>query len=162
MDKLTPQQRHNTMASIRGKNTMPYRGLGSGIPRVMATGSDVELRDRPDGNQFVARIWRTTQKDEITTQKANEELISTTQKEEETTQKPLNATQKKILAYLHNYPKATRKETADALGDITEDGVKFNIGLLQQYGALKRKGGRKNGEWEVNPDYFFEFIEITI
>lgn len=103
----------------------------------MATGSDVELIDRPDGNQFVARIWRTTQKDEITTQK-------------------------KILAYLHNYPKATRKEAADALGDITEDGVKFNIGLLQQYGALKRKGGRKNGEWEVNPDYFSEFIEITI
>ena len=159
----------NPLLAQFGSNTMPYRGLGSGIPRVMATGSDVELIDRPDGNQFVARIWRTTQKDEITTQKANEELISTTQKEEEatqksetTTQKPLNATQKKILAYLHNYPKATRKETADALGDITEDGVKFNIGLLQQYGALKRKGGRKNGEWEVNPDYFFEFIEITI
>ena len=85
MDKLTPQQRHNTMASIRGKNTKPYRGLGSGIPRVMATGSDVELIDRPDGNQFVARIWRTTQKDKITTQKANQELISTTQKEEEAT-----------------------------------------------------------------------------
>ena len=38
---------------------------------------------------------------------------------------------------------------ADALGDITESGVKFNIGLLQQYKALKRKGGRKNGEWVV-------------
>ena len=159
----------NPLLAQFGSNTMPYRGLGSGIPRVMATGSDVELIDRPDGNQFVARIWRTTQKDEATTQKANEALISTTQKEEPTTQKskiaaqkPLNATQKKILAYLHNYPKATRKETADALGDITEDGVKFNIGLLQQYGALKRKGGRKNGEWEVNPDYFSEFIEITI
>ena len=153
MDKLTPQQRHNTMASIRGKNTMPYRGLGSGIPRVMATGSDVELIDRPDGNQFIARIWRTTQKDEITTQKANEELISTTQKSNYTTQKPLNATQKKILEYLSDYPKATRKDVAQALGDITENGVKFNIGILQQYGALKRKGGRKNGEWEVNPAY---------
>ena len=139
-----------------GSNTMPYRGLGSGIPRVMATGCDVELIDRPDGNQFIARIWRTTQKDEITTQKANEELISTTQKEESTTQKrktttqkPLNTNQKRILAYLNNYPKATRKEVADALGDITEDGVKFNIGLLQQYKALKRKNGRKNGEWVV-------------
>ena len=159
----------NPLLAQFGSNTMPYRGLGSGIPRVMATGSDVELIDRPDGNQFVARIWRTTQKDETTAQKANEELNSTTQKADlatqkskTTTQKPLNTTQKKILAYLHNYPKATRKETADALGDITEDGVKFNIGLLQQYGALKRKGGRKNGEWEVNPDYFSEFIEITI
>ena len=116
----------------------------------------MELIDRPDGNQFVVRIRRTTQKDEATTQKANGELIPTTQKEDLATQKPLNATQKKILAYLHNYPKATRKETADALGDITEDGVKFNIGLLQQYGALKRKGGRKNGEWIVNPNYLSE------
>ena len=30
--------------------------------------------------QCFARIWRTTQKDEFATQKANEELISTTQK----------------------------------------------------------------------------------
>ena len=153
----------NPLLAQFGSNTMPYRGLGSGIPRVMATGSDVELIDRPDGNQFVARIWRTTQKDEITTQKANDELSYTTQKgnmptqkSEATTLKPLNTTQKKILAYLKSYPKATRKDVAAALGGITEDGVKFNIGLLQQYGALKRKGGRKNGEWVVNPDYFSE------
>ena len=139
----------NPLLAQFGSNTMPYRGLGSGISRVMATGSDVELIDRPDGNQFVARIWRTTQKDEITTQKANDELSSTTQKGN-------LATQKKILAYLHNSPKATRKKTAEALGDITEDGVKFNIGLMQQYGALKRKGSRKNGKWEVNPDYLSE------
>ena len=73
----------NPLLAQFGSNTMPYRGLGSGIPRVMATGSDVELIDRPDGNQFVARIWRTTQKDKITTQKANEELNSTTQKRQE-------------------------------------------------------------------------------
>ena len=146
----------NMLLAQFGSNTMPYRGLGSGIPRVMATGSDVELIDRPEGNQFVARIWRTTQKDEGTTQKENKELTSTaskedltTQKSKKTTQKPLNATQKRVLDYLKRYPKATRKETADALGNITEDGVKFNIGLLQQYGRLRREGGRKNGEWVV-------------
>ena len=42
---------------------------------------------------------------------------------------------------------------SQALGDITADGVKFNIGLLQRYGALKRVNGRKNSEWEVNPLY---------
>lgn len=105
--------------------------------------------DRPEGNQFVARIWRTTQKDEVTTQKANETLITTTQKSKTTTQKPLNTTQKRILEHLRNYPKAKRQEVALALGDITEDGVKFNIGLLQQYGRLKRVNGRKNGEWIV-------------
>ena len=84
--------------------------LGSGIPRVMASGSDVELIDRPDGNQFIARIWRTTQKDDSTTQKANENLKATTQKDKATTQKPINTTQKRILEYLKNYPKATRQK----------------------------------------------------
>ena len=104
----------------------------------------------------MARIWRTTQKDEFTTQKTNEELTYTTQKEDSatqksdlTTQKPLNTTQKRILEFLRNYPKATRQEVAAALGNITEDGVKFNIGLLQQYGRQKRVNGRKNGEWVV-------------
>ena len=135
-----------------GSKTMPYRGLGSGIPRVMSEDCDVELIDRPDGNQFIARIWRTTQKDELTTQKATEELISAPQKEEiatqkskNTTQKPLTTTQKSILGYLKEHPKATRQEVAEAIGNITEDGIKYNIGRLQQYGCLKREKGRKNG-----------------
>ena len=41
----------------------------------------------PFRKQFIARIWRTTQKDGATTQKANEELISATQKDGATTQK---------------------------------------------------------------------------
>lgn len=142
-----------------GSKTMPYRGLGSGIPRVMSEKCDVELIDRPDGNQFIARIWRTTQKDENTTQKANEELKlttqkggSTTQKGKSTTQKPINTTQKRILDYLKEHPTATRQEVAVEIGDITEDGIKFNIGRLQQYGRLRREGGRKNGKWIVIED----------
>ena len=142
-----------------GSKTMPYRGLGSGIPRVMSEDCDVELIDRPDGNQFIARIWRTTQKDELTTQKATEELISATQKEKiatqkskNTTQKPLTTTQKSILGYLKEHPKATRQEVAEAIGNITEDGIKYNIGRLQQYGCLKREKGRKNGSWIVIED----------
>lgn len=139
----------NILLAQFGSHTMPYRGLGSGIPRVMATNSDVEFIDRPDGNQFVARIWRTAQKNKITTQKELDALDSTAQKNETTTRKPLNATQKRILEYLKDYPKATRQEIADALGDITESGVKFNIGLLQQHGYLRRKNGRKEGEWVI-------------
>ena len=80
----------------------------------------------------------TTQKNEITTQKA-----------QGTTQKTLNTTQKKILNYLKEHPHATRKDMAVVIGDITEDGIKFNIGKLQQYGLLKREGGRKSGTWVV-------------
>ena len=81
-----------------------------------------------------AEMNSTTQKNEITTQKA-----------QGTTQKTLNTTQKKILNYLKEHPHATRKDMAAVIGDITEDGIKFNIGKLQQYGLLKREGGRQSG-----------------
>ena len=77
------------------------------------------------------------------------EMDSTTQKHLTTTQKTLNTTQKKMLNYLKEHPHATRKELATVIGDITEDGIKFNIGKLQQYGLLKREGGRKSGTWVV-------------
>ena len=77
------------------------------------------------------------------------EMDSTTQKKQITTQKTLNTTQKKILNYLKEHPHATRKDMAAVIGDITEDGIKFNIGKLQQYGLLKREGGRKSGTWVV-------------
>ena len=77
------------------------------------------------------------------------EMDSTTQKKQITTQKTLNTTQKKILNYLKEHPHATRKDMAAVIGDITEDGIKFNIGKLQQYGLLKREGGRKSGTWVI-------------
>ncbi len=84
------------------------------------------------------------------------ELFFTTQKVKETTQKtksippkPLTATQNAILDYLKAHSTATRQEVAAAIGNITEDGVKYNIGKLQQYGRLKRENGRKNGSWLV-------------
>ena len=54
-----------------------------------------------------------------------------------------------ILDYLKAHPTATRQEVAESIGNITEDGVKYNIGKLQQYGRLKRENGRKNGSWLV-------------
>lgn len=85
-----------------------------------------------------SEIDSTTQKIQITTQKTTG-----------TTQKTPNTTQKEILNYLKEHPHATRKDMAVAIGNITEDGIKFNIGKLQQYGLLKREGGRKSGTWVV-------------
>ena len=90
-----------------------------------------------------------TQKRETATQKGQFEDIDTTQKKEIATQKNLNTTQKKVLEYLKDNPKATRVDAANALGNITEDGVKFIIAKLQKKGLLKRVGGRKYGEWLV-------------
>ena len=90
-----------------------------------------------------------TQKRETATQKGQFEDIDTTQKKEIATQKNLNTTQKKVLEYFKDNPKATRVDAANALGNITEDGVKFIIAKLQKKDLLKRVGGRKYGEWLV-------------
>ena len=153
------RQRNPKMADLAAK-TMIYRGLGSGIIRVMREGVHIDFDNEESANQFKVTIWRTAQKERITTQKKVLLDSNTTQKGEittqkdslkdsGTTQKEIDTTQKRILDYFQSHPKATRIEVADALGDITEDGVKFIIGKLQQKGLLKRVGGRKYGEWQV-------------
>ena len=163
------RQRNPLMADLAAK-TMIYRGLGSGIVRAMREDSHIDFDNEESANQFKVTVWRTIQKktlmDSSTTQKSNittqKELDTTqksvltdsltTQKSNITTQKELDTTQKKVLEYFNNNPKGTRKEAAMAIGDITEDGVKFTIGKLQQKGLLKRVGGRKHGEWQVLSD----------
>lgn len=49
--------RNPLMANFCAK-TMPYRGLGSGIPRVLSQDCNVEFDDSKDGNQFVVRVSR--------------------------------------------------------------------------------------------------------
>lgn len=55
--------RNPLMANFCAK-TMTYRGLGSGIPRVLSEDCRVELIDNKEGNQFTARIYRPAIKDE--------------------------------------------------------------------------------------------------
>ena len=135
------RQRNPLMADLAAK-TMIYRGLGSGIVRAMREDSHIDFDNEESANQFKVTVWRTIQKKTLMDS-------STTQKSNITTQKELDTTQKKVLEYFNNNPKGTRKEAAMAIGDITEDGVKFTIGKLQQKGLLKRVGGRKHGEWKV-------------
>ena len=162
-------QRNPFMATF-ATNALHYRGIGSGIVRILTECPNMVFQNDSVGNEFKVTLFRgvldtiqkteittqktgiTTQKEEITAQKeeitAQKEEI-TTQKEEITTQKEEITTQKRVLDYLRENPKATRVEVADVLGNITADGVKFIIAKLQQKGLLKRVGGRKHGEWVV-------------
>lgn len=153
------RQRNPLMADFAAK-TMIYRGLGSGIVRAMREDNHIDFDNEVSANQFKVTIWRTTQKDGLkdsnttpksnfTTQKEALKDSDTTQKSNFTTQKKLDATQKKVLEYFKNNPTGTRIDAAKELGNITEDGVKFIIGKLQQKGLLKRVGGRRYGEWQV-------------
>ena len=123
--------------------------MGHGIVRILAEYPEIQLENDASAKEFKVIIKRIIQKREAATQKGQFEDIDTTQKKEIATQKNLNTTQKKVLEYFKDNPKATRVDAANALGNITEDGVKFIIAKLQKKGLLKRVGGRKYGEWLV-------------
>lgn len=153
----------NPYMAIFATNALYYRGIGSGIVRILAEYPDIQLDNDDSAKEFKVTIWRTTPKNGVTIQKSEtttqKELLKsefttqkgefTTQKSKFTTQKELDTTQKEVLEYFRENPKGTRVEAAKAIGNITEDGVKFIIGKLQQKGLLKRVGGRKHGEWQV-------------
>ena len=148
-------QRNPYMATF-ATNALYYKGIGSGIVRILAEYPDIRLENDVNGKEFKVTIPRTIQKSDSATQKEQLEDISTTQKSEIATQKReiatqknLDTTQKEVLEYFKGNPKATRVDAANALGNITEDGVKFIIAKLQKKGLLKRVGGRKHGEWQV-------------
>ena len=133
-----------------------HKGMRPGILRILAEYPEIQLENNASAKEFKVIIKRiiqkreaATQKRETATQKGQFEDIDTTQKKEIATQKNLDTTQKKVLEYFKDNPKATRVDAANALGNITEDGVKFIIAKLQKKGLLKRVGGRKYGEWLV-------------
>jgi ATP-dependent DNA helicase RecG len=47
------------------------------------------------------------------------------------------------------HPKLTRKEIAEKLKDISEDGVKYHLAKLVKQGSLMRVGSTKAGYWQV-------------
>ena len=159
-------QRNPYMATF-ATNALYYKGIGSGIVRILAEYPEIQLVNDVSAKEFKVIIERiiqksdvttqkedlkdsdTTQKSESATQKGQFTDIGTTQKSEIATQKNLDTTQKEVLEYFKDNPKATRVDAANALGNITEDGVKFIIAKLQKKGLLKRVGGRKHGEWQV-------------
>ena len=154
-----------------------HKGMRPGIVRILAEYPEIQLENDASAKEFKVIIKRIIQKREVATQKrevatqkreaatqkreaATQKRETATQKREtatqkgqfediETTQKKEIATQKKVLEYFKDNPKATRVDAANALGNITEDGVKFIIAKLQKKGLLKRVGGRKYGEWLV-------------
>ena len=56
--KLGNSFARNPLLANFGSKTMPYRGLGSGIPRVLAESCPVEFIDSKEGNQFTVRVGR--------------------------------------------------------------------------------------------------------
>lgn len=67
----------------------------------------------------------------------------------ETTQNTTQNTTQKILAILRAQPQASRKDIAAQIGDLTEDGVKYQLAKLKAKGWIRRVGPDRGGRWEV-------------
>ena len=146
----------NPYMAIFATNALYYRGIGSGIVRILAEYPDIQLDNDDSAKEFKVTIWRTIQK---TIQKglgtiqksetATQKDFSTIQKEKVTIQKDLEPSQVKVLKFFSEHPNATIEEAVENIKDLSLGGIKFIIGKLQQKGLLKRVGGRKHGEWQV-------------
>jgi ATP-dependent DNA helicase RecG len=87
------RQRNPLMADFAAK-TMIYRGLGSGIVRVMREDSHIDFDNEESANQFKVTVWRTIQKNASTIQKNGFTIQKEGLKDNDTTQKKESTTQK--------------------------------------------------------------------
>jgi len=109
---------------------------GSGMP---------EIRDAWESVGFKVTLTDTFEPYDQTLLRIEQVQQAVTQK---TTQKTA-AKQQAILEFIQNNPQASRRDIAEALGDITSDGVKYHLQKLQQAGVLTRVGADKGGYWQV-------------
>lgn len=128
----------NPYMAIFATNALYYKGIGSGIVRILAEYPDIQLDNDDSAKEFKVTIWRTIQKNKITIQKGKP-----------TIQKNLAPSQAKVLKFFSENPHATIEDAVESIKELSLGGIKFIIGKLQQEGLLKRVGGRKHGKWQV-------------
>jgi ATP-dependent DNA helicase RecG len=126
--------RNPILASYVAKGLLPYRGLGSGVPRAIGAWPKIDFRDDRDGMLFVATVHRVPQ--------------STSSISEFGTEKSSEKSTEKILALLVADSTASARGIASALG-LTPRGVEKQIAALKAAGRLRRIGSAKGGHWEV-------------
>lgn len=140
-------------------NALHYRGIGSGIVRILAEYPEIEIVNDVSGKEFKVIVWRkehqistqmSTQETGNSTQKSTQEASGSTQKTSGSTQKTSGSTQEQILNILREYPQTSRKELAKIIG-ITEDGIKKQLANLKKAGMIERIGADNGGHWEVKP-----------
>lgn len=115
--------------------------VGSGIGRIKDLMKEAGLPEplfQKEGF-FTVILQKPTNKSGKTTQK-------TTRK---TTQKTTQKTEDRIIEILAANPKASRSEIARELGDLSENGVKYQLNKLKRQGKIERVGPDKGGHWNI-------------
>ncbi len=123
--------RNPILVSYIAKGLLPYRGLGSGIKRVLDDWPDIDLVDDREGCLFTATVHRK----ELAPTRLGSEIGSEKRSEN-------------ILALLKQDSALSARKMAEILG-LTSRAVEKQIARLQRDGRLRRIGSAKGGHWEV-------------
>ena len=134
-------QRNPFMATF-ATNALHYRGIGSGIVRILAEYPEIEIANDVNGKEFKVIILR---KEHL---KSTQENGESTQENKKSTQENKKSTQETILHILMENPKTNRKELAEIIG-LSEDGIKKQLAKLKKEGLIERIGSTKAGYWKV-------------
>ena len=97
-------------------------------------------------------MQKTMQKDAKTIQKDAKTIQKAIQKALEERGITITDLQMDILVYFYLHPTATRNDYISSDKKLSEGGTISSITRLQELELLKRKGGKKNGEWIVAID----------
>ena len=65
-------------------------------------------------------------------------------------EKATQKTTQKTIELIKTNPHIGRKEMANMIGNISENGVKYHLAKLKEQGKLKRVEPDKGGYWEIN------------
>jgi len=112
--------RNPILVSYVAKGLLPYRGLGSGIKRVLEAWSEIDFFDDREGCLFTATVHR-------------KEIISS----------------EKIIRLLRVQSSLSAQEIAKRIG-ITPRAVEKQIARLKKERRLRRMGPAKGGHWEIS------------
>jgi ATP-dependent DNA helicase RecG len=111
--------RNPILVSHAAKGLLPYRGLGSGVPRALESWPDIEFVDDREGNQFKATAYRSP-----------------------------GRTDEAFLRRLKARPETTIAELAEFMG-MTNRSAEKRIARLKKEGRIRRSGPSRGGRWEV-------------
>ena len=145
-------------------NALYYKGIGSGIVRILAEYPEIQLENDASAKEFKVIIKRIIQKREAATQKRETATQKGQFEDIDTTQKREIATQKKVLEYFKDNPKATRVDAANAVLVIFYLKIFGDLRILLYLCVQKINEGPASDEFSLVGDGTFfmsENIELT-
>lgn len=145
--------RNPILASYAAKGVLPYRGLGSGVPRALRAWPHIEFCDDREGTLFRATVRRQADaapriNGAAGPSSAPSSGAGSEKSSEISSEIGSEKSSEKILVLLAAHPAASARRIAKILG-VTPRAVERQIAGLKASGRLRRVGAARGGCWDV-------------